>query len=85
MAKQNDKKDSEALANVIAIKQTSKRAFRMLRATEIITIYTILVLILVELVSCTKATADVSNSNYYSNENLGKFFAGSMHVFDLFE
>lgn len=81
--KQNDNKSSNLVTNVVAIKQSktsltdksSKRVFRMLRATEI-TIYTILVLILVELASCSTATADVSNSNYYSgsNENLGKFY-----------
>lgn len=73
MAKQNDNKCSSNsnVANVVAIKQSSRRAFTMKRE---ITIYTILVLILVELASSTTATADVSSSNYYSgsNENLGK-------------
>lgn len=92
MAKQNDNKSSNLVAHVVAIKMrkskltdksssslSSKRVFfRMFEATNI-TIFTILVLILVELASCTTATADVSNSNYYSgsNENIGEYFTCS--------
>lgn len=87
MAKQNDNKSGGLIATanvVVAIKQSltdkssKKGVFRMhQRAATQITICTILVLILVELASCTAATADVSNSNYYSgsNENLGEFLS----------